>query len=246
MCIYIILNKTIKDFYSTKIDVAWNDFKYDVERLPFYKSEVIQKVTSKSAIVDCAVGMFVSQSTENDKKNLGKMYEQDLQYLDQFNVATDTLTLLALLAARSLINLYCSDLLQRLNHLLRPTDTERRILWTVTEKPESAPDSIARDELAKRRCETVKMVLEQEYEKFLNMVTSLYLQFKAFKMHLRGCDEGGKTICDFVPAEIYEKKHMFYEMIFKKSGKTKSDVPSVYVLQRPKNAGAAGLNRPAP
>jgi hypothetical protein len=229
--------------------VASNEFKHDVRQIPFYQSEIISKTIRMAALIDSAADYFLTQSTQQDRANLAEMYERDLQYFDKFLLDDDTATMLGLLAARSLIQFYIADLYKRLQFLMRPTDTERSIFWTAVSKSQTVPDTRMREDLLRRRHDTVIMILDEENRKFEEMIDQIFLQFRKFQLNLTGRkNTSTPSVFDLVDIQIIKKKHLFYEAIYKKSTKTAySDVPYIYELKNPEKSdahcGAAGLER---
>lgn len=211
------------------MEISEKIFSPGLMQIPFYKGEIMLSITAQAATIDSAVNYFLSQSTKEDLQSLPNMYAQDLRYLDRYFVDKKTHILLALLAARSLINLYMTDLQRRLRCVIRPTDEERKILNSSTShlRPVTCEDLIA------RRKATIKTLLTAEFSKLQKLIKDLYLQYKNFKLNIdddTNLSSSNQSVLDLVPPGVFKVKERMYDNIFRKPGKAKSDVPFVYVL----------------
>ena len=200
------------------------DFKCNLQRIPFYKSDLVSRATGISAIIDSAAHFYVRQSSIEDRNSLEEMLEEDLQYINSFDVSTSILKLLALLSARSVLDFYRADLVQRLHCLMRPTATERDIFSENTEY-------ILREELTVRRNRAVRLLIKTEFEKFKFATKSIFLRYKIFTKNLTNDEKIINSLLDIVPDDLITKRASLFEAIFKKTAKQKNEAPSMFIIE---------------
>lgn len=205
-------------------------------------------MTSTTALIDCCEEMYLSQSPKQATHSFLKMYIDDLAYLKQFILDENTHVFLALLAARSVLNLFTADLKNRLRCLLRPTEEERNIL--IAPQIPKTPNQ-SRIDLLLRRNATISLLLETEFAKLRILMKSLFQQYKQFKAAVLESNDSGcprPSILDTMLPGVFTRKEKLYKGIFRKP-KAK-ELPSMYVMSNAKRPtkraydGVAGAVEP--
>jgi hypothetical protein len=218
-----------------KMEVSKNEFTPNLKQIPFYKSEMLQNMTTTAAVIDCCEGIYLSQSAKQDAHSLLKMYIDDLAYLKQFILDEKTHVFLALLAARSVLNLFTTDLKNRLRCLLRPTQEERNIL-IAPQSPKTPNQS--RIDLLSRQSATISLLLDTEFAKLRILMQKLFVESKLFKaavLESNDSDRPRPSFFENLLPGIFTRKEKLYKSIFRKP-KAKEILPSMYVMSNNKRS----------
>ena len=207
------------------MQISENDFTPNIRRVVFYKSKMFQTITASAAIIDSCVDFFLSQSNQKDSGSLSQIFEEDLKYLARFCIDGQTATLLGLLAARSVLNLFTKNLKRRLHYILLPTAGEKSILLGMAELKN------ARDDLLSRRISTVKVFLKSEFDHLLVLLENMFRQFKNFKrIYERTTVTSLSTVLDDLKAEVFLRQETLYESLFRGPGRSRQNSPYIYEI----------------